>query len=259
MYGTFPRRKDSKASRPFVHYLPADIEQPQAWPGYQQQPTTPTFPRGGYAPAYDAWGYANARTWTQQFQEPQPISYHPLLATKEHRQPHSPASDNLFFDVRYMEAYDAEYRRLFDPASSVPAFQPSQTKIRLMSKDIPWSISVRNDKGITVRDILVAIFTELQQSILESEYWLATDADRNRMVKAYEASMVPKIGSGITPRSKDEGVKRVDFLGTKTEFAGIKPALGGGKDEAFAKKRLMADDKGLDGVWIMKFRDAEDD
>ncbi|KAG9042680.1 hypothetical protein FS837_010501 [Tulasnella sp. UAMH 9824] len=148
-----------------------------------------------------------------------------------------------------------------------PAIDPKVHKLRLVSPFLPWPIDVlpshakspskspkkKDEAFVTVGDVLTAIHRALQFGITEGEYFIGSEADRERINGAYKAAMKRK------ERSKEEGVKRVDFLGDRTVCVGFRLPESD-KEEKWIKERLVTGGEWKpEDVWILELDEPEED
>ncbi|KAG8912696.1 hypothetical protein FRC01_004945 [Tulasnella sp. 417] len=151
--------------------------------------------------------------------------------------------------------------------TSEPAVDPRVPKLRLVSPFLPWPIDVlpshakspskspkkKDEAFVTVGDVLTAIHRTLQFGITEGEYFIGSEADRERINNAYKTAMKRK------ERSKEEGVKRVDFLGERNICVGFRLPESE-KEEKWIKERLVTGGEWKpEDVWILEFDEPEDD
>lgn len=148
-----------------------------------------------------------------------------------------------------------------------PAIDPKVHKLRLVSPFLPWPIDVlpshakspskspkkKDEAFVTVGDVLTAIHRALQFGITEGEYFIGSEADRERINGAYKKAMKRK------ERSKEEGVKRVDFLGDRTVCVGFRLPESD-KEEKWIKERLVTGGEWKpEDVWIIELDEPEED
>jgi hypothetical protein len=109
---------------------------------------------------------------------------------------------------------------------------------------LPWLVPVHAQPGaagVTVGDILQAVYDVLRTPVEESMPWLLpTEDDRARLYHAYRERI---------SRNGDDrrGILAVDWLGEKTLFVCL------GRDEALAKRRV-ADKEMWPHVYALKLK-----
>lgn len=148
-----------------------------------------------------------------------------------------------------------------------PAVDPRVNKLRLVSPFLPWPIDVlpshakspskspkkKDEAFVTVGDVLTAIHRALQYGITEGEYFIGSEQDRERINAAYKKAVKNK------ERAKDEGVKRVDFLGERTICVGFRLPESE-KEEKWIKERLVTGSEWKpEDVWIVELDEPEED
>ncbi|KAF8988366.1 hypothetical protein BDQ17DRAFT_1257722, partial [Cyathus striatus] len=84
---------------------------------------------------------------------------------------------------------------------------------------LPWSIPIRasTPSGITISDLLLCLYEELQEPIRHGEYYTDALGGKEREALGRAAAVRCAGDSGLLGR----GVLRVDFLGEECIFAGI--------------------------------------
>ncbi|KAG9015732.1 hypothetical protein FRB95_009218 [Tulasnella sp. JGI-2019a] len=187
---------------------PAFAQQVAAAAGYQA-----AMGQGGLAPGFPAYPWAQ---WPSPNMYPMDLppqmdtraaSIHVLLAPSNPmvQQPH------VLYDIRYKreKAYmtaNPMAVKLPDEYVDHPATQPQVTKMRLICHDIPWRITVANNKGVTIGDVLEAIHKELHVPLTEGEWWIAQEEERERALAAYQDNCSEDVPEDMR-RKLDEGVK----------------------------------------------------
>jgi len=279
------RKRSMSESHPYRHLLdPNSAYVPMQF--FNRSPKSvplPLSPQPGYAPAGSPYGpppgqfYGHQPSpgfaspyvpfpWAQWpsphagFMELQPpqidtrgASVHILLA------PANPATINqshILYDIRYKP--EKCYMTVNPSAIPIPedivdhvATNPPMPKLRLVCHDIPWRITVANAKGVTIRDIIEAIYTEMNQPLTEGEWWIAGEAERDVAFEAYQKNCSDDVQEAMK-RKLDDGVKRVDWLGKKTMIMAISRT---DQDEDFIKTRVP-DKKARAETWVLDLGDA---
>jgi hypothetical protein len=129
-------------------------------------------------------------------------------------------------------------------AVNLPATQPYQPEMRLVSADIPWTISVRAGNGqfVTVGEVYEAIFNTLQGVVTHPEYRLTEARARKKMADQYQkrCTQYP-----LEHNEHARGIKRVDYLLSKNVFAGLK------RDDKLAEELMMLNDQKMQYTWVL--------
>ncbi|KAG9080400.1 hypothetical protein FRC06_006635, partial [Ceratobasidium sp. 370] len=181
----------------------------------------------------------------------QPQLYSLLKAQPTLRTPESPAGLRLQWDVRdapteavIISGHEPELFYEY-PASVTYATSPPVPFMLIVCNDaLPWLVPVHaqpGSAGVTVGDILQALYDVLRTPVEESMLWfLPTDDDRARLYHAYRERI---------SRNDDDhrGIIAADWLGDKTLFVCL------GRDEALAKRRV-ADEEMWPHVYALKLK-----
>ncbi|KAG9074856.1 hypothetical protein FS749_013529 [Ceratobasidium sp. UAMH 11750] len=253
---TRPRTRSRSRSRPAA---PAPGSSSTFWRHYdpaQQLPSprTPSSSRSEPKASPTLRGYVPPADYVAGAQYPSPISssskspragqpqLHSLLKAQSIlRTPESPAGLRLQWDVRdaptraaVLSGHEPE-RFHKHPASVTYATSPPVPFMLIACNDaLPWLVPVyaqAGAAGVTIGDILQAVYDVLYTPVEESMLWLLpTDNDRTYLYHAYRERI---------SRNGDDrrGILAVDWLGEKTHFVCL------GRDEALAKWRVA--DKGM--------------
>lgn len=105
----------------------------------------------------------------------------------------------------------------------VPAVDPPVNSMRLVCKDMPWIITIRKKEGqaVTVGDVFEAIYLQLQEPIIHSEWRLmGAGSLRNKVVQRFQQRVEFLKAQGKPDDS--QGIRRVDYLLNRTAFVGIR-------------------------------------
>jgi len=104
------------------------------------------------------------------------------------------------------------------------ATTPPVTALRITCDIFPykWRIEARNQQGVTVRDVLTAIYNVAHAPLRVDEWEGLSAKQQDRIKKVWD---VRWRGSTYPDRERREGVRRVDCLLHYTRFAGITMAL----------------------------------
>ena len=128
------------------------------------------------------------------------------------------------------------------------ATKPAMTRLRLISRLLPWTIVVENPYGVTFQHVLEAIHQSLQKSLTEGEFFMAPEPTQARMLACLRENCSGTMGA-MTKRSMAEGVKRVDYLFEKVAFIGMsRPSL----DDEFLKMKVL-NKKERSEAWVIHF------
>jgi hypothetical protein len=131
-------------------------------------------------------------------------------------------------------------------AVNMPATQPYQPEMRLVSADIPWTISVKaaNGQFVTVAEVYEAIFHTLQGVVTHPEYRLTEPRTRKKMADQYQkrCTQYP-----LEHNEHARGIKRVDYLLSKNVFGGLK------RDDKQAEEFMMLNDQKMQYTWVLAF------
>lgn len=172
------------------------------------------------------------------------------------------------FDVRYppRENIPPHVLQAYGPrvAVMVPATETAPelpaTYLRLISKALPWTIDVQHTrsgyfgvgqgepdgKPITCDYLWRKIHEALLQPLTHAEWALIADNEGDEKVDAMKAAAEARKAEGGDATLV---VRRVDYLGDKTIFRGLK------KSDELAEKRLLPGEEAYPGVqtWVLKF------
>jgi len=87
----------------------------------------------------------------------------------------------------------------------------------LVFADFPWVISVKNNRFITIRDIVSVLYSALNENISLEEYQDAPDWKRSQLKKTlmHACEAYPDL------RRMDDSVRRIDWCNEMTLFGGI--------------------------------------
>ncbi|KAF9261662.1 hypothetical protein L218DRAFT_869390 [Marasmius fiardii PR-910] len=107
---------------------------------------------------------------------------------------------------------------------SAPATQPPVTRLHILCGIFPhaWPIHVHNTHGITIKDILEAVYNCLQTPYTSDEFNSLCQKQRSRITDVFRA----RVQSSYRPQQAwDGGMKRIDCLLQHTSFGGLSIAL----------------------------------
>lgn len=105
------------------------------------------------------------------------------------------------------------------------ATHPAMQRVQLVSRHLPWTIVVENPNGVSFGDVLFRIQESLHKTVSKQEFESVDGAAQAEVLKAYQRNC-----SGS--RKREDGLKRVDWLGKRVLFAGIQ------KDDRYISKRV---------------------
>ncbi|KAJ7435884.1 hypothetical protein FB451DRAFT_1461409, partial [Mycena latifolia] len=108
--------------------------------------------------------------------------------------------------------------------------------IRLISQGFPWSIEIFNNKPVTCGDVWNAVYVALQEHIVDSEWGIANDELRKEIEKAAKKRI---------ESDSDVRLKRIDWLGSDTVFAGLQ------RMEEFQEELLLPSAEPCAETWVV--------
>lgn len=128
---------------------------------------------------------------------------------------------------------------------SQPALSSSSSQISIISREIPWTISISfpPQRAVTCGDLLLAIYSSLQIELSAEELM---EVDRNRRREIEQAYVARRSG-------RSQNMRRVDWLAEKTYFLGLV------KNEEYARARSEMGSSSmisLSNTWIAVFGSA---
>lgn len=102
-----------------------------------------------------------------------------------------------------------------------PATFPRLATIRIISKYSLWKINAghSNSPYVTVRDVCKAIYDNFNTNMSKEEYDALEEAERTGVVQYYVWNREREMDE-----LKGEGLLRGDYLRSRTEFGGLRPA-----------------------------------
>lgn len=101
--------------------------------------------------------------------------------------------------------------RLAPQTLNEPASHPPSSYITLVIPGLIWTIEIPSARTVTVNDILRALYEKLQRPADKREY----DAHSQPVQQITSSTFAAR------RRTPGDGLKRIDFLGPKTRFAGM--------------------------------------
>lgn len=102
-----------------------------------------------------------------------------------------------------------------------PATEPPVNRMRILSDDFPWVINIAlpRNEAVTVGQIFGAIYGTLQNP-MDKEDW---DDETPNAKRNLHRNRCARLARGPASFKVDPHIKRVDLLGDKTHFMGLKP------------------------------------
>ncbi|KAG7094981.1 hypothetical protein E1B28_005778 [Marasmius oreades] len=131
----------------------------------------------------------------------------------------------LFWDIRNPPLSSARciyphHHSLTHEEFSTPATQPPVTRLQISCGVFPhdWPIHVHNRHGVTVKDVLEAIYNCLQTQYTSDEFNTLCQKQRSRIMDVFNA----RVQVSHHPRQTwDKGMKRIDCLLQHSFFGGL--------------------------------------
>ena len=116
------------------------------------------------------------------------------------------------------------HRALGHEELSAHASQPPVTRLEIYCGIFApaWPIQVLNQRGVTIRDILEAVYSCLQTKFTSEEFNSLCEKQKTRVMEVFNARVQ---NSPFPQETWEEGMKRVDCLLQHTCFAGLSIAL----------------------------------
>ena len=137
----------------------------------------------------------------------------------------------LQWDLRYVPSRSAQLTegRRISPYFSQPATSPPLPKLRLICDLLfpEWEIVAHNPTGVTVEDVLNAIYETLHERLEMHEWERLSSKQRSRIEDIYHARCM---ASSDPERAHLGGVRRADYLITTTMFAGLTSLVKRGRE-----------------------------
>lgn len=253
------------------------IQQPQQYISQQAQPQLmhqPTvhqaavqytpYVQGGHSP-YVQSGHSPLLPMMPLSQQPSPqltctSIVHPIASQQRSNLIRVPADQQLpqyaVHPLLGQPQNRADIWEVFRPAAPIltktyqavnlPATQPYQPEMRLVSADLPWTISVKaaNGQYVTVGEVYEAIFNTLQGVVTHPEYRLTEPRTRKKMADQYQkrCTQYP-----LEHNEHARGIKRVDYLLHRNVFGGLK------RDDKQAEELMMLNDQKMQYTWVLTF------
>jgi len=114
---------------------------------------------------------------------------------------------------------------------TLSAIEPPVYSLRIVCKDMPWMIRIkkREKEGfITVGDIFEAIYLQMQEQIIHSEWRLMSPKTQKYVISKYNQRVAAEKATAQyhnqhQPKQEQvDGIKRVDYLLDRVGFVGLK-------------------------------------
>ncbi|KAG8901294.1 hypothetical protein FRB99_005409 [Tulasnella sp. 403] len=139
---------------------------------------------------------------------------------------------NAIWDVRFdaSQAYTLAANVLIPMSQhfEMLATQPMMRRIQLISRHFAWTIVVENPNGVRLVDVLYRIHSSLRKTVAKNEFDVVPPISQSEILRAYQRNY----STSQLGRTREDGLKRVDFLGKRTLFAGIQ------KDDSYINSRV---------------------
>jgi hypothetical protein len=148
---------------------------------------------------------------------------HPVLATTQ-------PSPVLEYDVSYPPSTIKPNVLTVTPhVLNELATTPPVPSMVVRCPHLPWTITIlpTNTKYVTVRDVFDGIYRSLRLLVLEAEFQCLPSEARHSVNNAYIRRYKRINDSEARQIEKTKGLKRVDFLGERTHFAGLSSTMEG--------------------------------
>ncbi|KAF8342647.1 uncharacterized protein EI90DRAFT_772020 [Cantharellus anzutake] len=138
---------------------------------------------------------------------------------------------------------------------------PPVRSMIIISKYLPWSISIKKYSAIRCKDVVEAVYNTLQEKISASEFWIASPEKRKIMqaVNERETDNSRSKRKYITTRIKGREIERldtplrVDFLDQMTLFKGLY------HDPKMISERLAHDPESIEDAWVLSLGFSPDE
>lgn len=146
-----------------------------------------------------------------------PCKIHPALGVSN--------TPHILYDV----SYPPSTLRLRNPSISLhvlaePATEPPLPFIHVISPHLPWrlTVSAKHYSYVTVSDLLEGMYHALRLNATQSEYELLPFKEMKLTVnKSYERRYSRLSNLEERERERTRGLRRIDFLGTRSNFLGL--------------------------------------
>jgi hypothetical protein len=150
------------------------------------------------------------------------ITLHPLLQYSHHDVIGNPCSP-LLWDLREHPTYMRFVKNNRKPTSyylDQPATTPAVTYLDITCGlfPIPWSIEAHNPRGVTIYDVLRAIYHVTQTAIIPCEWEMLSEKHQDRVAVVFEDRWSSAYNR---MQVRSFGVTRADCLLRSTSFAGL--------------------------------------
>ncbi|KAJ7480655.1 hypothetical protein FB451DRAFT_152172 [Mycena latifolia] len=137
----------------------------------------------------------------------------------------NPSAPRIAYDMRKAPeetSFFGAFRPQHAREMAQPAVTPAATRMRLVHPRLPWYVDVRRQQGITLYDVLRALYDELNLQIAGRDFWNEElgKRDRDGLTRAFK-ERCQMDGKEHAREEMLKGVKRVDFLGAEVVFVGL--------------------------------------
>ena len=103
-----------------------------------------------------------------------------------------------------------------------PATQPPVSKFYITCALFPrWVVDVRNPRGVTVRDVLLAVYDKLRKQVTSHEF---QRLPQQQQALIQEAAQWRIRHSRNSEYERSRGIRRIDWLLKTTRFVGLTPS-----------------------------------
>ncbi|KAE9399823.1 hypothetical protein BT96DRAFT_679834 [Gymnopus androsaceus JB14] len=165
------------------------------------------------------------------------VAINPILAHQPFTMPDGVQNPSLLsWNIRelpstFLRLTSAPARTLNPHELATPATQPLLTRLRIFCGIFPgsdldvqssWRIEVQNLHGVTVKDVLTAIYEAFQRPYSHEEFNALCAKTQSRVLEAYHA----RVHATANPRTAWEaGIRRSDCLMRHSWFGGLSMSL----------------------------------
>lgn len=115
-------------------------------------------------------------------------------------------------------------------------------------------ITIENDQGVSVGDVVQKVFQAMQVPVTHSEWWIASAKQRSRIAETWESNLEASSGpafdkqSGGEARKSSDCIRRVDWLQGKVYWQGLV------QDESFLTERGLGGQRNWEGAWVLNLK-----
>jgi len=222
-----------------VSSLPGGPVYIQAHPQGALYPTTPIMPiQHALPPTHCKYAHLCGYLNVHNVPPDAPISTEPKVHYGLAASSRPLVSWDIYQPTSTIQAMDAS----FPIQASLSAVEPPVNTMRLVSKDMPWIITIKKSTGyISIGDVYEAIYTQMQEPIIHSEWRLMGSSQQKKVAQRFRQrnELLRSMG-----REEDtRGIRRVDYCLNKVAFVGLK------QDDAAVKE--LVGDIDITNAWIL--------